>query len=147
MPRVYRMADLEAIFAVFKLLDRNGEVYLHFDMAHFVPAEVTRRWYEPYCEMLVSYGIANPTPKTKRYGFYVMHPVTKKEWLSPPNRLIGWVVTPRYVELQTNVQKLQLYDHLKARPDFSGKNKNSRQTNDALALQWRSVCHDPLLKQ
>jgi len=141
------VADLEAVFAVFKLLDRDGEVYLHYDMAHFVPAEVTRKWYEPYCELLASYGMTNLTPKEKRYGFYVMAPIVSSEWLSAPSYLKARRASDRYRELQQNVQKLQLYDRLKARPDFSGKNKNTREVNDALTQQWRGVVNDPFVKQ
>ena len=141
------MADLEAIFAVFKLLDKNGEVYIHHDMLHLIPAEVTRRWYEPYCELLATYGMTNPTPKVKRYGFYVMHSITAREWLSTPGRLVSRTASSRYRELQENVGKLQLYDNLKARPDFAGKNNNSNKQNNALAHQWRSVRDDPFVKQ
>lgn len=144
--------NFDNLYAAFKLLDRDGSVYVGRELLHFVPGEVTRDWYAPYCELLAAFGLNDPRPKDPHLGFYVQHfvprdihggpytgglqrdgwPATNKD-----ERLKRFKLSERYKALMENVQKLQWYEAVRQAP-YPG---------DTMSDKLREAEKDPFVKQ
>lgn len=150
--------DFVRVYAAFKLLDPQGIVVANTStvnkLLHFVPPEVTRERYEPYCELLRSFGLAWPTPADARLGFYVHHYV-------PPDMAVPdgpWrrKLPREYLDLMENVSRLQEWyglDYLKMNA-LEGANKRANISpittgmwTDKHQERWNDLFHDPFVQK
>lgn len=161
-PPLGKPISFDTLYAAFKLLDPEGSVYLGTELLHFVPAEVTRDKYAPYCELLAAFGLTDPRPKDEHLGFYVQHWIPREMVGGPftgkhmnngtprsgrDDRLKLYKLSARYKALMEDVQKLQEYealcalrDNLRGRVDNmldSQRKRLGKLFNDRFVSQWR----------